>query len=129
MNNSNKNEESKIIDTQLLTLFFSLLSVIISILLTYNQKLEISHKNTLFSPKSTFKLAKNNRILIVIVGIIFLYINYRLYEISKREGEDLKSYKLQILASIFTVVASLIALYVVTLSTKDEVVDIENPIV
>lgn len=127
MNNNEKEEQ--VIETQLITLFFSLLSVIVSILLTYNQKLEISNKKTLFSTIKTFKITKYNRILIFIVSITFLYINYKLYEISKKEGEDLKPYQLQILASIFTVIASLIALYVVSLSTKDEVVDIENPIV
>ena len=126
---NNNEKEEQVIETQLITLFFSLLSVIVSILLTYNQKLEISNKKTLFSTKKTFKITKYNRILIFIVSITFLYINYRLYEISKKEGEDLKPYQLQILASIFTVIASLITLYVVSLSTKDEVVDIENPIV
>lgn len=129
MSAKDKKEEKQVVETQLLTLFFSFLSVIISIVLTYNQKLELSNKKTLFTPKSTFKITKYNRLLIVIVSITFLYINYKLYEISKKEGEDLKAYKLQILASIITIISALITLYVVTLSTKDEVVDIENPIV
>lgn len=129
MRNGNNQEEIKTVELQLGTLFFSLLSVIISILLTYNQKLEIKNQDTLFNTKDTFRLTKFNRRLIVVVSIIFLYVNYKLYEISKKEGEDLKPYQLQILASLITIISALITLYVVSLSNKEEVVDIENPIV
>lgn len=123
------NKELEYIDIQLITIFFTLISTIISILLTYNQKLEISNLKTLFTSKNTFKLAKFNRTLILIISIIFLYVNYKLYELSKKQGENLKPYKLQIIASALTVITSIITLYVVFLSTKGEVADIENPII
>lgn len=122
-------EEEKIVELQLGVLFFTLLSTVISIILTYNQKLDIKGQKTLFSAKNTYKITKFNRILILILGLAFLYINYKLYEISKKEGEDLRPYQLQIFASILTVITALITLYVVSLSTKESVVDIENPII
>ena len=122
-------EEEKIVELQLGVLFFTLLSTVISIILTYNQKLDIKGQKTLFSAKNTYKITKFNRILILILGLAFLYINYKLYEISKKDGEDLRPYQLQIFASILTVITALITLYVVSLSTKESVVDIENPII
>ena len=122
------NKEENYINIQIYALIFSLVGIIISILLTYNQKLEILRKDTLFDNKTTFKIAKSNRILFLIIAIIFLYVNYKLYEISKKEGEDLKPYILQILASILTIAAASVTFYVVTLSNKGDVSDIENPI-
>ena len=123
-----KEKEINTINIQLFTLFISLFSLILSILITYYQKLKLEDKDSIDS-NVLYKITLFNRILILIVSIIFLYVNYTFYVISKDEGEDLKSYKLQIAASILTVVASLIALYVVSLSTKDTDVDIENPII
>ena len=123
------NKEEEYINIQLIALVITLISVFISLLLTYNQKLEIKNLDTLFSSKNTFKLTKFNRILILILGITFLYVNYNLYKISKKEGENLKPYILQIFASILTVITALITLYVVSLSNKENVSDIENPII
>ena len=124
-----KKKEEEYINIQLFALLFTLISVIISLLLTYNQKLEIKNLDTLFNPKTTFKIAKFNRSLILILGIIFLYVNYGLYKISKNEGENLKPYILQIFASILTVITAIITLYVIFLSSKENVSDIENPII
>ena len=124
-----KKEEIDTINIQLIALFLFLFSTIISIIITYNQKLDIESKDTIIDAKDSFKLTLFNRVLILIISLVFLYVNYKLYEISKREGENLKSYTLQIIASIFTIVSGLIALYVVTLSNTEELVDVENPII
>lgn len=98
--------------------------------MTYNEKLDLQNKKTLFKKKTTYNISLINRLIILITSIVFLYINYKLYQISKKEGEDLKVYYLQIIASILTVIATLIALYVVTIEPKgDEVTDIETPII
>lgn len=123
-----KQEEINTVNIQLITLLFALVSAIISIVITYNQKLDLEGDNTT-DPKKIFNLTVFNRILILVLSLIFLYVNYKLYNISKKEGEDLKSYILQIIASILTVITSLIALYVVSLSSKENIVDIENPII
>lgn len=121
-------KEEEYINIQIYALMATLAGIIISLLLTYNQKLEIQGKNTLFNSKTTFKIAKSNRILFLIIGLVFLYVNYKLYIISKKEGENLKPYILQIFASVLTIITTLITLYVVTLSKKGDVSDIENPI-
>ena len=122
-----KNEEIKYIDYQLIGLIITLITTITAIAITYNQKLGLQHKHKLFNSKQALNITKINRIIILLVGILFLYINYKLYQISKEEGEDLKSYKLQITASILVVISGLIALYVVSLSTTETLSDVENP--
>ena len=122
-----KNEEIKYINYQLIGLGITLITTVIAIIITYNQKISMEKKKKLLNSKQALNLTKFNRITILIVSILFLYINYRLYQISKLEGEDLKSYKLQISASTLTVISSIIALYVVSLSSTETLSDVENP--
>lgn len=122
-------EELSAINIQLYTLVIVLVSTIISIITTYNQKLELENKETLFNSKESLKITLFNRKLIVVIALIFLYVNIKLYNISKEEGEDLKPYNLQIIASIFTIISGLIALYVVSLSNTENVGDVENPVI
>ena len=124
-----KKEEIKAIDIQLIALFLVLISSFISILITYNQKLSLEKKETIFNSKESFNITLFNRVFIVVLSLVFLYVNIKLYNISKEEGEDLKSYTLQIIASILAILSGLIALYVVGLSTKGNVVDVENPVI
>jgi hypothetical protein len=125
----NKKEEVNAINIQLYTLIFFLVTTFISVLLTYNQKLSLEEKKTLFSSKNSLKLTLFNRKLIVILSFVFLYVNIKLYNISKEEDEDLKPYTLQIIASILAIISGLIALYVVSLSNTETVADVENPII
>ena len=125
----NKKEELNAINIQLYTLIFFLVTTIISVLLTYNQKLSLEKKKTIFKSKESLNLTLFNRKLIVILSFIFLYVNVKLYNLSKEEGEDLKPYTLQIIASVLAIVSGLIALYVVSLSNTETVADVENPII
>ena len=125
----NKKEEVKAINIQLLALIIVIFSTILSILITYNQKLNLENKKTLFDSKESFDISLFNRVLIVVLSLVFLYINIKLFNLSKKEGEDLKSYILQIVASVLAVISGLIALYVVGLSTTENIVDVENPVI
>ena len=129
MSKYNKKEEINIIDIQLIALVFTVITAIISIIITYNQKLELEEKEPLFSPKDSLKLTLFNRKLILLLSLVFLFVNYSLFKISKEEGEDLKPYKLQIFASILVIASGIIALYVVNLSNTENVADVENPII
>lgn len=129
MSKYHKKEELEAINIQLIALVFTVITAIISIIITYNQKLELEKKDTLLSPKDSLKLTLFNRKLILILSFVFLYVNFVLRKISKEEGEDLKPYNLQIVASLFIIVSGIIALYVVSLSNTENVSDVENPIV
>ena len=129
MSKYHKKEEIDTINIQLVALLFTLITAIISIIITYNQKLELQKKETILSPKESLKLTLFNRKLILLISFVFLYVNFTLLKISKEEGEDLKPYNLQILASLFIIVSGIIALYVVSLSTTENVSDVENPVI
>lgn len=120
-------EEIKYINYQLVGLVLTLATTIIAIIITYNQKLGLQKRKKLLNSKQTLNLTKFNRIAILLIGILFLYINYRLYLISKEKKEDLKASNLQIIASILVIISSIIALYVVSLSTTETIADVENP--
>lgn len=127
---SNKEQEITAIDIQIIVSLVSIITILISISLLYNQKLDIKNEKTIFSAKETQKISEFNRDILLVIALVFLFVNIWLYNISKEEGENLNSYKLQIIASILTVIAALIAIYVVrNPSDRGEIVDVENPII
>lgn len=122
-----KNEEIKYVNYQLIVLLITILAGGVSLFITYNQKRDLQGKKKLVSPKNLLLITLLNRIIFLVTGSLFLLINFKLYEISKRENEDLKTYELQIIASILVVISELIALYVTSKSTTEQVSDVENP--
>ena len=72
-------EETRNVNIQFYTLFFSLLSIIISIILTYNDKLSTEGKTSFLGKKTNYNLTLFNRILILSIAIAFLYVNYKSY--------------------------------------------------
>lgn len=126
----NKEEEINLLNIQLITSLIVIITVLLSLVLTYNQKLDIQNKKTLFTKKQTHNISYLNRLIILITALIFLFINYKLYLISKKEGEDLLVYHLQIIASILSIIAALIVFYVVSIEpTGENISDIENPVI
>lgn len=127
---NNKRAETTAIDIQIIASLVSIITIIISISLLYNQKLDINEEKTLFTAKETQKISEFNRDILLVIAVVFLFVNIWLYNISKEENEDLSTYKLQIVASILTVIAALIALYIVRNPTdRGEIIDVENPII
>lgn len=122
-----KKEEIKYVNYQLIVLALTILAGCVSFFITYNQKRALEKKKPLINNKALLTVSLMNRILFLITGSLFLLINIKLYEISKYENEDLKTYELQIIASILVVVSEVIALYVASTSTTNKVSDIENP--
>lgn len=127
---SNEEKEIIAIYAQIIVSAISIIEIIVSILLLYNEKLEIKGEKTLFNAEQTQKISVFNRTFILVTAIIFLIINYALYKISKEQGENLKPYELQIVASYLTIIAAIITLYIVLNPTNEgQVVDVENPII
>ena len=129
MSKKYKQEEINVINIQLIALFFTVITAIISIIITYNQKLELEGKENFLSAKDSLKITLFNRKLILTLSLVFLFVNFILFKISKEEGEDLKSYKLQIIASLLFTISTIIALYVVSLSNTENISDVENPVI
>lgn len=127
---SNEEKEIIAIYAQIIVSAISIIEIIVSILLLYNEKLEIKGEKTLFNAEQTQKISVFNRTFILVTAIIFLIINYALHKISKEQGENLKPYELQIAASYLTIIAAIITLYIVLNPTNEgQVADVENPII
>ena len=121
--------ENIAIIVQIIASIVSIGTIIISILLLYNHKLELEGKEPFFNAEEAQKISTFNRTLSLVVFIVFLIINYVLYQISKEEGEELEPYILQIIASLLAVCTGIIGLYVVLRERQsDQLADVENPI-
>ena len=103
---------SRNIELQILLSIFFILTTIISIILLYNEDLYIKYKKFILDPKNAYIIASINRIVILIILLLFLYANYVDKNIDILENKDLKADNLQIIASILTIISGIIVLYV-----------------
>lgn len=122
-------EKIRLLDLQLLGSVAFIVSIVISILLTYDEEQILKKGPRIFTEKQNQYLTLFNRILALGIVLLFLYINDRYYAIGKENKEPLPPLKHQIWASWASVASAIIVLYVVlenwqynpTIST------IENP--
>lgn len=126
-----KEEQLKSLNYQIITTLLFIISLVISILLTYDQKLELLQKKRIFSETFDKYLNLFNRIFALIIIIFILYINYRDYEIGKQKSTNSAPLKHQIYASILSVISAIIVLYVVLENWEENpnITSIENPII
>ena len=103
---------SKNIELQILLSIFFIFTTIISIILLYNEDLYIKYKQFILDPKNAYIIASINRIVILIILLLFLYANYVDKNIDIIENKYLKADNLQIIASILTIISGIIVLYV-----------------
>lgn len=103
---------SKNIELQILLSIFFIFTTIISIILLYNEDLYIKYKQFILDPKNAYIIASINRIVILIILLLFLYANYVDKNIDILENKDLKADNLQIIASILSIISGIIVLYV-----------------
>ena len=103
---------SKNIELQILLSIFFIFTTIISIILLYNEDLYIKYKQFILDPKNVYIISSINRIVILIILLLFLYANYVDKNIDILENKDLKADNLQIIASILSIISGIIVLYV-----------------
>jgi len=126
-----KKDKIKLLSYQLITSFLFIISILISILLTYNQKQELLNEKRILNKKSSKYLNLFNRIFALSIIFAILYINYSEYQINKNKRSNIAPYKHQVYASIFSVISAIIVLYVVIENWEDNpnITSIENPII
>lgn len=106
----NKNyNEINLINIQLLATLGFIVALIISYLLSYNQKLILEKKEKLFTNKTSQDLSLIQSTLLLTVSFVFLYINYSRYKSSNNK----KDFLLQIETSILALISSFIGIYLV----------------
>ena len=125
-----KNEkEIELLNIDIATALMFIVTIIISIYLPYENRQDLLNRKRILNKKDDQYILLFNRLLVLIIVLIILYDNIEGYEIAKEKNKDLKPFKIQIFASILTVITALLILYVVFYNWDDNSLsDIENPI-
>lgn len=116
-----------VINIQLIGSSLFILSLIVTIVLTINQKRSTLHQNPIFTTKETYAISNLNRILVLGIVLAFLYSSYELREISIEKESDVGLNDLDVFAAILSVLSGIIALYITAVSPVEDSLDIENP--
>lgn len=126
-----KEKQLKLLNYQLLTTIAFMISLLISIILTIDERQELLKKQRLFSEQFDKNLNLSNRIFALAIVSFILYINYSDYKIKGKKGVNTTPLKHQIYASILSVISALIVLYVVVENWYENpnINSIENPII
>ncbi len=124
-------KEIEVLDIQIIATILFIVSLIVSIILTYDEKLKLMNNQGLFTNKQSRNIALFNRILVVILAITFVYGNYVTEKIAEaRHKNNVKYLKLQLFSGELSLIGSLIVLYIVYKNQNNEnfgVADTENP--
>lgn len=125
-----KNEkEIELLNIDITTAVLFIITIIISIYLTYENRQDLLNRKRILNKKDDQYILLFNRLLVLIIVLVILYDNIEGYEIAKEKNKDLKPFKIQIFASVLTVITALLILYVVFYNwDNNSLSDIENPI-
>lgn len=119
-------EEAELIKVQIVLSFILLFTTIISISLSYNFLLDLENKNPIYSDKESYDILILNRIIMFTIAFIFIYINVRDKKVKEKYNLEDEFADLQIWASVFSFIASLIVLYV-GIESGNNITSSENP--
>ena len=110
----------KLVNLQLIATIGFIIALLISFSLTYDKKQSLENKKRLYKNEEAQNLALFQIILVFLVSILFLYITYKQYEISKTYHEkDENDLLLQTKTATLSVIAAIIGLYIITKNYKN----------
>lgn len=112
--NDTTEQQIELLTIQLIAAMGFLLTVVISIILTYDKILSLSGEPRLFSDEEVRKLSYFNSILIIIVVLIYLYVGYGNIQVAKQEGKKTTNLYLQEFNSGLAFLAAIVGYYIVT---------------
>ncbi len=122
------NEEIRLIDIQIVATYLFIISLCISLFITYNDKYKTMKQKPFLSNHSAYSISVFNRIFVLGISLTFFYINYKNRNIAKQKGQNPEPFNLQIISSELSILAAIIVLYVVITSGEYTVVASgENP--
>ncbi|MBQ8892231.1 MAG: hypothetical protein IJ068_05190 [Bacilli bacterium] len=105
-----KEKELKLINGQIIGILLFIISLLISLLIIYNEKLIKLNKPYFFTNHESLNITLINRILLVILGIYFVY------DAIERKKLNNTDSNLQIIASLLALAASLVILYIIIIN-------------
>lgn len=114
MNIDINEEKIKYINLQLIVTTGFIIALVVSFTLSVDKRESLRNGNRLYNDKEAQKIALMQTILVFIVALLFLYITYNQYKISKKYNEtDKNDLLLQSKTAILSIIAALIELYIV----------------
>lgn len=113
--------------SEIASIVFVVISLL-SIFLTHHDIKVLKKEKTLITDDQAYNISYFNRVIIIIILIIFLYITDESRKIAIYKGKDSKPFKYQEIASILTFIASLFVLYSLKIGKRDPLSQVENPI-
>lgn len=124
------NRQISLLNAQLFISFILAITLLISTLLTYDEKQKLSNKRRLFDNQNSHYINLLNRIIFLLILIYNLYINYQQYNLEKEKRTNLVPLIEQITATVLNILSAIIILNVIyeTWNTKDNIAPIENTI-
>ena len=124
-------KEIQLLDIQIIATILFIVSLFISIILTYDEKFKLIYNKGIFTDKEANQIALFNRILVVILALTFVYGNYQNEKIAEARNTQTKYLKLQLFSGELSLLGAIIVLYIVyknQQNTNFNVSDTENPI-
>lgn len=111
---TNNDKKVKLLNLQLLATIGFIVALFISFTLTYDKKMNLTNSKRIYDDKTAQNLALMQTILVFLVALLFLYITYNQYKISKMQHEeDEKDLFLQSETALLSVIAACVGLYIV----------------
>lgn len=131
MNYQNKKEETFLLDLQLISSIVFILTSLVSLAITFDERGSVINGKRLFTKKQTLDISFYNRIIILIAILVSSYVGYKNY---KSETEAKPKFKSGLLLStnILTIIGAIIILYVSYLNRQEQTLtasDVENPLI
>lgn len=110
--NENK-EKAKYVNIQLIATLGFVGALLISFALGYDKKLSLENKERLFSSDEAQKIAEFQSTLVVIISLVFVYVNYNQYKISKKYNDSDKDELLvqEVIATV-SLIAAIIGIFI-----------------
>lgn len=128
--NDIKEKNIELLSNQIIVSLLFIGTIIVSISLTYDERQNLLNESRLYTNKQVKTLSIINRIVIVLLGLYYLYDNYEHIKFSKLENKDSSDFDLQEIASILNFIGAIIVLYVVSKNNQENfnLLETENPI-
>lgn len=130
MNKSIKEREVQSLNIQIFASFLYLGVLSVSIILLENSKRVIQNKTPIFKIDDKLNILLLNRIVALVIVGMFLYASYQNIEVAKLKGQELESFYLEFISSMFSSLSFIIVL-IVALRAFDNnsfsLANLENP--
>lgn len=105
-------EQVDLLNLNLLFTVIFVVSLIFSLIITYNEEMLLLKKKSFFNARKEQLYNFDNRILVTLLTLGYLYINIKSDLLARKKGQDPKNFDLQVLASIFSFISVIIVLYI-----------------